>query len=92
MRNHLSRLLSGALFVVITVVTTETCLNRAWTTSPGSLWKQAALLGLLAVWMASAGAVLGALIHYDLRRTVRETSSDRFLRDMRKHMRRPSDV
>jgi hypothetical protein len=86
MKNHLVRLSAGVLFVAITIVITETCLNRAWIASPGAIWKNIALIGLLALWVATAGTAFGALIRYDLRQTVLETASkDRFRNDLMRH-------
>ena len=93
MKTHLARLTAGVLLVAITIAITETCLNKAWIPSPGALWKNIALMGLLALWVASAGAALTAFIRYDLGQTVRETASgDRVCNDLMRHAGRRSDV
>jgi hypothetical protein len=69
MRHHPVRILAAALFAALTIAIIQASLNADWTAVFGSSGKRYALLGLVGLWTASAGAAFLTLVFRDLRQS-----------------------
>jgi len=76
MRNHICRLITGAFLSMVNLGVIRHYLEFC----SADIWRPVVFFSLLALWVITIGAVLGALIYYDLRYSLRElgssTSSD----------------
>ena len=68
MRNHLWRLITGVALSIVGF----SVIRHSLGTCPADVWRRNAFFTFLALWAIATGAVLGALIYYDLRYSLRE--------------------
>jgi hypothetical protein len=68
MRNHIWRLITGAVVSMVSLSVIQYSLELCSV----DVWRRTAFFTLLALWAIATGTGLGALIYYDLRSSLQE--------------------